>query len=70
MAFVPAFVVLSSSQANTGYAPDATASVNQITKTITIPQNGSARFYRLHWDHAVTITSTTVVGGNVVLTYL
>jgi hypothetical protein len=69
MAFVPAFVVLSSSQANTGYALDTTASINQTTRTITIPQNGPARYYRLRWDHQVTIKSITLVGGNVVMTY-
>jgi hypothetical protein len=69
MAFVPAFVVLSSSQVETGYALDTTASINQATKTITIPQSGPARFYRLRWDHQVTIKSITLVGGNVVLTY-
>lgn len=69
MAFVPAFVVLSSSQVDTGYALDTTASINQNTRTITIPQNGPARYYRLRWDHQVTIKSITLVGGNVVLTY-
>ena len=69
MAFVPAFVVLSSSQAAPGYTLDTTASINQSTRTITIPQNGPARFYRLRWDHQVTIKSITQVGSNVVLTY-
>ena len=69
MAFVPAFVVLSSSQAAAGYTLDTTASINQSTRTIIIPQNGPARFYRLRWDHQVTIKSITQVGSNVVLTY-
>jgi hypothetical protein len=69
LAFVPAFVVLSSSQANTGYALDTTASINQNTRTITIPQSGPARFYGLRWDHQLTIKSITLVGGNVVMTY-
>jgi len=69
MAFVPAFVVLSSSQAKTGFAPDATASVNQMTQTITIPQNGAGRFYRVLWTRAVRITSTSLVGSNIVMTY-
>jgi hypothetical protein len=68
-ASVPALVVLSSSQAGTGYTLDTTASINQTTKTITIPQSGSARFYRLRWDHQLTIKSITLVGGNVVMTY-
>jgi hypothetical protein len=68
-ASVPALVVLSSSQAGTGYTLDTTASINQATKTITIPQSRPARYYRLRWDHQVTIKSITLVGGNVVMTY-
>ena len=52
-----------------GYTLDTTASINQATKTITVPQSGSARFYRLRWDHSMTITSTTLVGSNIVMTY-
>ncbi len=69
MAFVPALLVESSATVNTGYAIDTTAVADLGTGTITIPQSGAARFYRLRWDHAATITSTTLVGGNVVLTY-
>lgn len=69
LAFVPALLVESSATVDTGYAIDNTAVIEPITRTITIPQSGAARFYRLRWDHAVTITSVNVVGGNVVLTY-
>jgi hypothetical protein len=69
MAFVPAFVVLSSSQPDTGYTLDSAASIDQTTKTITIPQSGPARFYRLSWDRQLTITSITQVGSSIVLTY-
>jgi len=69
MAFVPALLVESSSQADTGYAIDTTASVEPGTRIITIPQRVGVRFYRLFWDHAVRITSVTLAGGNVLLTY-
>jgi hypothetical protein len=69
LAFVPALLVESSSQANTGYTIDTNASVEPGTGRITIPQSGSARFYRVRWDHAVTITSVKLVGGNVEMTY-
>jgi hypothetical protein len=65
----PEVVVLSSSQAATGYVLDTTASINKVTKTITVPQSGTARFYRLQGANQTTITSTTVVGANVVMTY-
>jgi hypothetical protein len=68
MAFVPALLVESSAQANTGYAIENTASIEPVTQTITIPQNGP-RFYRLRWYYRTTITSITLAGGNVVLTY-
>jgi hypothetical protein len=69
MAFVPALLVLSSLQADTGYTIDSTASVKPGTRIITIPQRVGVRFYRLLWDHAVRITSITLAGGNVLLTY-
>jgi hypothetical protein len=56
-------------QAATGYVLDTTASINKVTKTITVPQSGTARFYRLQGANQTTITSTTVVGANVVMTY-
>ncbi len=70
LAFVPALLVESSSQVNTGYTIDNTAVVEPVTPTgprITIPQNGAARFYRLRWPG--TIKSITLAGSNVVLTY-
>lgn len=69
MAFVPALLVESSTQANAGYAIDSSAVVEPGTRKISIPQNGGARFYRLRWDHAATITSVKLVGGNVEMTY-
>ena len=69
MAFVPALMVQSSATANTGYTIDNTAIVTPGTQQVTIPQSGGTRFYRLMWDHQVTIKSVKVSGGNVLLTY-
>jgi len=43
--------------------------VNPATKTITVPLSGSMQFYRIRSNIAVTITSITTSGGNVVITY-
>jgi hypothetical protein len=70
MVFVPALLVQSSSLANTGYTFDNTASIEPVTRTITIPQSGNTRYYRLYWPgNSVKIKSITLAGGNVVLTY-
>ena len=44
--------------------------VNPVTKTITAPLSGSMRFYRIRSNIAVTITSITISGANVVITYI
>ena len=70
LAFAPALLVESSSLANTGYGIDNTASIESVTRTITIPQSGAARFYRLRWPgNSVSIKNINLTGGNVVLTY-
>ena len=51
------------------YTDAAGQSVNLATKTITVPRTGSKRFYRIWSNTAVTITSTTISGGNMVITY-
>jgi hypothetical protein len=64
--------VQSSSQVDTGWANDATAIIDPALRTITIPQSGQQRFYRLHYNDTpimVQITSTSLASGNVVLTY-
>ena len=67
---VTSAVVLKSSSTVAGpYTNAAGASVNLATKTVTVPYSGSATFYRLCSDAAVTITSINVVGPNVVITY-
>ena len=72
-AIVSGVVTLESAAAVTGpYKADTTAGIEVYPKRITVPVNGPARFYRINWigcDHAPAITSTTLVGGNVVLTY-
>ena len=39
------------------------------TKTITVPMSGSTEFYRIRSMTALTITSITLSGGNVVIAY-
>jgi len=51
------------------YTDAAGQSLNLSTKTITVPLSGSAQFYRIRSDTAVTITSISVSGSSVVLTY-
>jgi hypothetical protein len=68
LAFVPALLVESAAQVTGPYSIESNASVEPGTRHITIPA-GSARFYRLRWDHQATITSVKLAGGNVELTY-
>ena len=44
-------------------------SLNLVSKTITVPLSGSTQFYRIRSVTAHTITSITISGGNVVITY-
>lgn len=68
-AWVP--IRLASSAVVTGpYTFETAAVVNPATKTITVPQAGATRFYRISSGvPAVTITSISLSGGNVVITY-
>ncbi len=50
------------------YTPEAVA-VDIAAKTVTVPQSGPARFYRLYGSGGTTITSVVISGSNVVLTY-
>jgi hypothetical protein len=63
-------VVLESAAVITGPYTVA-AEVNLATKTITVPLSGiySVQFYRLRSNTALTMTSITISGGNVVITY-
>jgi len=67
LATTPALV---SAATVTGAYSDAIGqSVNLVTKTMTVPTPGSAQFYRIRSGTALTITSVTISGGNVVITY-
>ena len=53
------------------FAAENGAVIDAPTSTITVPQNGNFRFYRIRSSAApaLTITSVTLVGGNVVIHY-
>ena len=61
---------LISAAAVTGPYLDAIGqSANLVSKTFTVPRSGGAQFYRIRSGTAITITSITFFGGNVVITY-
>ncbi len=63
-------VILVSAAAVTGPYTDAVGqAVDLETRTITVPKYGSRRYYRIRSVTALTITSTSAVGGNLVITY-
>jgi Ice-binding-like len=67
---VTASVILVSAAVVTGpYTDAAGQSVNLATKTITVPKSGDMQYYRIRSSTALTITSITLSGGNVVITY-
>jgi hypothetical protein len=67
---VTAPVILVSTAVLTGSFTDTVGqAVNLATKTITVPQAGSTQYFRLRSDTALTITSISISGGNVVITY-
>jgi hypothetical protein len=51
------------------YTDAAGQSVNLATTTITVPLSGSTQYYRIRSNKALTMTSITISGGNVVITY-
>jgi hypothetical protein len=62
--------VLQSAATVTGPYADVTGqSANLATQTLTFPLSGGAQFYRIRAGTALTITSITISGGNVVITY-
>jgi hypothetical protein len=69
LAFVPALVVESAASVTGPYTLDSSAAVEPGTRQITIPQNGGARFYRLRWDHSVSVTSINFANGKILMTY-
>jgi hypothetical protein len=65
-----ATVVLQSAASVTGqYTDTAGQSVNPATKTVTVPKSGSTEFYRIRSDTPLSITTITVSGSNVVISY-
>jgi len=65
-----AAVILVSAALVTGpYMDAAGQSVNHATQTITVPVAGSVQYYRIGSDTARPITSISIAGGNVVITY-
>jgi hypothetical protein len=74
-AIVPGVVSLESAAAADGpYAQDTSAGIEVYPQRITVPTNGDARFYRVHWTgraagFKTSITSIALSGNNVVLTY-
>ncbi len=70
LALVPAEPqVYSSAEANGVYTPETKMLVDTGTRRLTIPQSGTARYYRIGWKSAVKITGISLSGNNVVLSY-
>jgi len=65
----PSVVLVSAAVVSGPYTDAVGQSVNLATKTITIPASSSMQFYRTRSGTALTITSITLSGGNVVITY-
>jgi hypothetical protein len=51
------------------YTDAAGQSLNALAKTITVPMSGNRQFYRIRSNTALTITSITISGTNVVITH-
>jgi hypothetical protein len=66
---VPILPLVSAAVVAGPYTDAAGQSVNLATKTITVPTSGEVQYYRIRSDTALTITSISVSGGNVVITY-
>lgn len=66
---VSSVVVLESASAVGGPYTNAEAAIDQEFRTITVPQSGNARFYRLRSEVPYNITSIRVDGGIVTLNY-
>jgi len=63
-------IVLHGSTSVTGpYTVQTGATLNDTAKTLTVPQSGSAMFYRLRGASALTIKSVAIQGASVVISY-
>ncbi len=70
MVLVPAAPqVFSSSTVSGTYTPETSVLVNSGLKSITVPQSGGTRFYRIGWSQAATIKGIALANGTVVLNY-
>ncbi|MBL9169359.1 MAG: hypothetical protein JNN07_16585 [Verrucomicrobiales bacterium] len=61
--------LFSSASVNGPFAKEASATVDPAAKTISVAVSGSARFYRVSSESAVTIKGITVQGNTVTITY-
>lgn len=61
--------LLSSASVNGPFTREAAATIDPASKTISVQANGSARFYRVSSESAVTIQKITVQGNTVTITY-
>ena len=62
-------ILQSSTRAADGYADETNATVDNVSKTITVALPGGSRFYRLRACDPLTIESIQVQNGTLVLTY-
>ena len=62
-------ILVSATVVTDPYSYASGQSVNLATKTITVPKSDSMQFYRIRAGAALTITSITISGGNVVIAY-
>jgi len=65
----PSVTLVSTGVVTGSYTDAAGQSLNVATKTITVPMSGNMQFYRIRSSTALAITSITISGGNVVITY-
>ena len=68
LAITPVMLV-SAAKVTDLYADAPGNSVDLATKTITVPMSGGAQYYRISSATALTITTISVSGGNVVIEY-
>jgi hypothetical protein len=64
-----AIILVSAAEVTGPYTYASGHSVNLETQIITVPMSGSRQFYRIRAGTASAITSITISGGNVVITY-
>jgi hypothetical protein len=66
---LPSVMLVSAVEVTGSYTYASGQSVNLSAKTITVPKSGNSQFYRIQAGTALTITSISMSGGNVVITY-